>query len=465
MGRKKHWSSKRYEAWCALRKEPGFAVLELLGSMGIEKIDRTDLQGLIKVSPALSDSASLSEIKDAICGAARRLTNDRRTDAMLVVLRATEESANLPTESVHRLARVKLGEADPHIPTQERRLGRAPTELELIETLSKDNSNFRRGPNLKRKPGDYFLLLRELYSELVPGAESLFEDSRTGPNSLSSDIAKSPPPVNPSASKKAAQRSPTTSNIEAVRKALKRHFRTELELTQLARILLTDQDVIENLVMDIKLSDDRDDWFRFKVIREFHARFTEYTVGVVLGDDARATVTRCVPELKDVIWLPTETPNLDAVVDEMIQDGLLEIRDRLSQTGFKAARFLPLQDDHNFVTRIEHDGAITKDAYRLLGIDIAGGDSEVVHYRSTLNMPLRRTRRRCAWFADGPTFVDRISIDLQEFTDAVDSEHANVYFLLPGASSYSKDVELKTKRFERVVHDWVVRHHGFIIHW
>jgi hypothetical protein len=216
--------------------------------------------------------------------------------------------------------------------------------------------------------------------------------------------------------------------------------------------------------MEVWLTDDGEDEFRFHVIREFHARFSEYTVAVVLGDDARASITRCIPELKDVIWLPPETEDLDSVVEEMIRDGLLELRDRRSRTGFKAARFVPLDDGHEFAIRISNDGVTSPTLYRLLTLQIPG-EHELVHFRSTLHMPLRKSRRRCAWFADGPTFIERISVDLSGLTDAATSEHANVYFMLPGTRSYSTATELESRRFERVVREWAVRHHGFLIQW
>ncbi|MGE5700823.1 MAG: hypothetical protein ACM3VU_00240 [Arthrospira platensis] len=461
MGRIKQWLPQHYEEWCALRREPAFASLEQLVSRGLNRIDQPELQALVEASPTLAAASSLSEIKATIRDAGQKLADSGRANALLVVLRATDESANLPTDSIHRLARVKLGEGDGHISTLERRLNRAPTSLQLADAIPKDSSNFRRKPELRRKPGDLFFLLRELYRDLVPGADIPVLVS----NENGHDEVKVHPASLALPSKPARRRAPTKSNIEVVREAIRRHCQTELELTQFARVILTDLDVIENLTIDVKLTDDGEDWFDFNVVREFHAQFKEYTVGIVLGDESRAVLSRCIPELKDVIWLPPETQDLDAVANEIVRDGLLEVIDRRSKSGFTPLLFLPLPANHEFLARIARTEAVTDASYRLLTADFDPGSGEHVHYRSTLCMPLHRTRRRCAWFADGPTFIDGISIDLSEFRDAAESDHTNVYFMLPGTSNYSDVAERDDKRFKREVRDWVVRHHGFIIHW
>jgi hypothetical protein len=459
MGRKRLWSPEQYDAWRALRERPEFGAVEQLISIGLDKVDLPELDTLIVSSPRLSPKDPLSRVRRAIRDATKDVGDNRRTEALMALLRATDEARSLPLDSAHRLARVKLGEAAPHSVSLERKLGRPPTSLELADTIPRDNGHFRRAPKVDRKPGEYFVLLRELYRELVPEPRNAAMDDTDVRRGEKRQQSK------PRVAKSSSGRAPESTNIEAVRKALKRHFRTELELTPLARVLLTDQEAIENLTMEVWLTDDGDDAFRFHVIREFHARFSEYTVAVVIGDDARASITRCIPELKDVIWLPPETGDLDAVVNEMIGDGLLELRDRRSRTGFKAARFVPLDDGHDFVTRLADDGVTSQALYRLLALQIPGGGRELVHFRSSLHMPLQRARRRCAWFADGPTFIDRISIDLSGLSDAAMSEHANVYFMLPGTRNYSTATELESKRFLRVVREWAVRHHGFLIHW
>lgn len=457
MGRRKEWLQRDYEVWRALRTEASFAALELLGGKGLDKVDQSELQPIIERSPALTAATSLAAIKTVIIDAAKGLANDRRRDALLVLLRATDESMNLATESVHRLARVKLGEADPHVVTLGRKLGATPSALALIQTIPQDNSNFRRAPNPKRKPGEYFFLLRELYRELVPtGASRSPIDERGQPGKQETQDTTLSTMTRVAASE---------TNMNAVREAIRRHYGTELELTQMARVLLTDLDVIEKLKIDITLTDDGQDWFRFNVVREFQARFMEYTIGVVLGDDTRAALSRRIPELKDVIWLPPQTPNIDVVAGEMVNDGLLEGADRRAKGGFRPLQFQPLPSDHEFFSRMAEERDISKGSYRLLTIDRASNGSEAVHYRSTLHMPLHRSRRRCAWFADGPTFIDSITIDLSNFSDALNSAHANVYFMLPGTNSYSDEAERSGKVFKRIVCDWVVRHHGFIIHW
>jgi hypothetical protein len=454
MGRKRLWSPEHYAAWRELRGRAEFIALERLVSLGLRKVDLPDLDPLIAVSPRLPAGRPLSDVKHAIEDTVNDIGDGPRSAALLALLRATEEAENLPLDAAQRLARVKLGEGDGHIPRLRAELERLPTSLELIDLISRDNGHFRRAPKADRKPGEYFLLLRDLYRELIPASRNGGDNIRQVKNS-SGRVGGG----------KAAAHARGTSELTAVRNALKSHFRTELELTQLARVLLTDQETIEHLAMDVTLTDHDADWFQFRVVREFHARFSDYTVAVVLGDEARAAVMRCIPELKDIIWLPSETPSIDVVVDEMVKGGLLALRDRRSQSGFKPAKFKRLNARHEFVRRIKDDAVTNPESYRLLALEIPGGGRELVHFRSSLHMPLLRARRRCAWFADGPTFIDRISVDLSGFSDAVASEDANVYFMLPGTRNYSTADELRSKCFDRTVNDWVVRHHGFFIHW
>jgi hypothetical protein len=468
MGRPKIWDDDLYQAWVDRCSDPAFDVVKKLASRGLEKIDAAELAPLVSDSPTLAKLDSPSAVKKEISNAAERLNDPARRQAVLVLLRATHDSRSLGVASAHRLARVVLGEADCHAPTLARRLGRPPTRLELIDTIPPDSSNFRRSPRKDRPPGELFELLRDLYYELVPVRFEPPSDARrdteqqgaTIPASTVYDASDPQAPV----STRWRGKTPAVRDLAAIRRVVHKHYKTDLNLTRFARAVLTPHDVIENLTIDVTLTDDGKDWYRFNVTRAFNARFIHYTAGVVLGDHARATLMRCIPELKELIWLPPETRNLDATVAELISDGLLETRDSTSSTGYRCAGFQALADDHEFVERLRLDGSLDPNTYRLLSVDITGS-AELVSYRSTLHMTLARSRRRCAWFADGPVFVEKINIDLTGFTDAITSEHANVYFFLPGTDSYSRGTETGSKRFQRTVDDWILRHHGFMIHW
>jgi hypothetical protein len=452
MGRIRRWTEKNLKEWTDLRQEPAFKAVEIVASKGLKKVEKADLEPLLAVSPCLSDKTSLASVRQAIRAAVAGLAESRHAEALLALLRATTESEAMSVESAIRLSRVMLGQADAHVPKMEQQLGRRPTALELIPKLPADNANFRKAPQTKRAPGDYFFLLRELYEELVPW--DIRKPQIAGEHSSRQGERNDRPSIGV----------PIKTELDIIKDIAQRHYGTTLELTQLARIFLTEHDVIESLNIDITLTDDTSQWYRFSVTRDFSARFTRYTVGVVIGDDARAALMRCIPELKDIIWLPPETPDLDASVDELIQDGLLEIRDRSSQRGYRPAPFEPIPDGSDLIIRLERDGTVEPSDYRLLHVALAD-EAELMNYRSTLHMRLNRGRRRCAWFADGPTFVNKINIDLTGFTDAATSSNTNVYFFLPGTASYSKSAELGGKLFERTVSDWVFRHHGFAIHW
>jgi hypothetical protein len=468
MGRKSRWGPDRYAAWELLRRDPAFTVIDTITSEGLHKVDAAELSPLVSASPALTTkSSSPSALRAEIIEAAKRLTDPARSEAVLVLLRATEESRALPVASAHRLARVKLGAGIPFAAAATKRLERPPTDLELCSEIPREGS-FRRAPSEKRPPGELFELLRDLYHELVPDLMEPPTDAdgeaeqqgATIPASTEYDSSDPEAPV----SARWRGKTPTANHLAAIGRVVHRHYKTELDLTRFARAVLTPHDAIEGLTIDVTLTDDGEDWYRFNVIRTFHARFTHYTAGVVLGDHARATLMRCIPELKELIWLPPETRDIDAIVHELITDGLLETRDSTSSTGYRCAAFQPLGNEHEFAKRLRLDGSLDPNTYRLLGVDITDR-AELVNYRSTLHMPLARGRRRCAWFADGPVFVEQINIDLTGFTDAASSDHANVYFFLPGTDSYSRGTETGSKTFERTVGDWILRHHGFMIHW
>jgi hypothetical protein len=468
-GRKPTWGTRRYAEWQALRAQPAFKALETIASQGLEKVDPADLAPLVSAAPTLSAKhASPSAVKKEIIEAAVRLNDPARSQAVLVLLRETHESHPMPVASAHRLARVTLGEADGHVDALASKLHRAPTQLELMDKIPADCSNFRRIPKKDRAPGKLFELLRDLYEELVPTPVDkpsttdveAHSEGATIPADTTYDASDPQAPI----STRWRGKTPTVRDLAAIGRVVRKHYKTELDLTRFARAVLTPHDVIENLTIDVTLTDDGQDWYRFNVTRTFSARFIHYTAGVVLGDHARATLMRCIPELKELIWLPPETRDLDATVTELIKDGLLETRESTSSTGYRCAGFQPLADDHEFVKRLTLDGSLDPSTYRLLGVEITGS-AELVGYRSTLHMPLARSRRRCAWFADGPVFVEKINIDLTDFTDAAESDHANVYFFLPGTDSYSRDAERGSKKFERTVRDWILRHHGFMIHW
>jgi hypothetical protein len=466
MGRKKIWNDEKYDDWSGLLMEPAFVALQLIVSRGLKRVEKTDLGALLSVSPHLSEAGSMSSLRRGVADAITRLDDERVSDALMALLRAKPESKQLQKDQAIRLARVKFGEVDSQVEALEQRIKATPTVYQLIELVSGDNGNFCKRPTHDRGPGDYFLLLRELYEELMPdsghGSDVPSSHARDEAASVLTHDAKSR--GDPHAFPEWPIRSPSEADIDAVGRIAGQHYGTQLALARLAKLLLTEHDAIESLNMSVELIDNDSKWYFFNVVREFHARFTRYTAAVVLGDDTRAAVMRCIPELKDVIWLPSETSDLDATVDEMIDEGLLEISDGASKDGYSSAAFRRLGGDHEYVKRLKGDKSVDPATYRLLEVEIAD-EAALVNYRSTLHMRLTRSRRRCAWFADGPTFIHKITIDLTGFTDAANSKHTNVFFFLPYADSYSKEDEFGSKRFERTVDDWILRHHGFVIHW
>ena len=476
-GRKSTWGTPQSDSWLELRAQPAFQVLERLVSTGLYKLDISEMEPLIDAAPALASlgDATPSAVRNEILAAVRRVGAERRVAALEALLHATEESEALNVAAVHQLARVELGEADHLKKSAERRIKRDPTRLDLVDELKlavpDDSSNFRRAPSRGRPPGELFALLRDLYRELVPRTRE------RGGTVVAPNAPEVPPKgatipgipdagagSEPSVSALWRGKSPNKEDIAAIGRVARRHYGTELDLTQLARAVLTPQDAVENLTIDITLSDDGPEWFRFNVIRTFQARFTHFTAGVVLGDRTRASVMRLIPELKELIWLPPETTDIDAAVEELIEDGLLEVRDDDGSETYRPARFEHLGVDDELNARLSLDEDLDPAAYRLLALSLPG-EPELVGYRSTLHMRLARSRKRCGWFADGAVYLNDVRIDLSQFSDTASNPNANVYFFLPGTNSYSDGAELGQKVFERAVNAWIFRHHGFAIHW
>lgn len=448
---------------------------------GLEHLERSDVAALAAASPKLAAAASLSEIRQEIRSAAAGLEMPRN-GAALALLRATAESRSMGLESARRLTRVKLGEvaADARVPVARQR-GKKPeelTDLELIAALRPaESAVLRRPPSPDRRPGDAFYLLREVHDALclghtesvdtvrAPGLEPpelsgpIAADRRQRPRVAAvGGLAVADPPSTP------ARLEASEAAIESLRQLISAHFGTHLELTRFARGVLSAHEALENLSISVELLDGDETFFTFRVVREFKARFSRYVVGVAVGDEARAALIRCLPELRELIWLPPETPDLDTAVDELIEGGLLEIRNPRSASGYRSARFAPLAPDDDLLAQLAEHAEVDEDTVRLLAVEV-GGEAELAQYRSSLDMRLARARRRCAWFVDGPVFIDRIRIDLRGFADAAESGHTNVYFFVPGTESYSSSTELERRHFEREVHDWALRQHGFAIHW
>lgn len=450
-GRKPTWTAEQRAAWQALRDSPCFKELYSIVSVGLGQVDKASISTLLSESPYFSSESSLSA-RNKIRAAIAKLPEPERQEALLAVLRATQESSGMSSvDSAFRLARVKLGEGEPHRERVARLVGRPAdkvTDLELSDALvPKSNEKFRKTPG-RSKPGTLWLLLRDLYEQLLP------------PDGEDLDLEG--PHAHPDTSE--LRTPPSKADVDAVKAVVRQHYGTDLELTEFAKVLLTDHEVIEHLDMRVTLTDCDDDFYFYNVERHFQARFKHYTAAVAIGDATRAALMRCLPELKELIWLPPETPDLDEAVGELVQDGLLEIRDRSREGGYRSASFKRLPDDHDFEQRLRENESVQPESYRLLAVQITD-EAELVDLRSTLHMRLNRSRRRCGWFADGPTYVDQVIIDLSGFADSATSDRANVYFFLPGTDGYSREPEASKKRFERNVHDWVVRHHGFAIHW
>lgn len=453
MGRRQSWTPENQAEWRTLRDDEAFKSIQRICTKGIRKVEHSDLDALVSASPHLSPTDSLADLRKAVRGRVAQIPEPERRKALLVLFRATDESRSMPVEATLRLARVKLGEANPHRAAVAKKKGiqeSAVADLQLVEGLPTGNDTFRRVPKGSHAPGEYFLLLRDIYEELVPVDTAKFA---RGPLPAVEHVPPTLVPIS----------EPQPEHIDVLRRIANEHYGTDLELTQFAKVFLNEHELIEGLSMDVALSDHSDDFYLYSVVRHFRARFKTYTAGVVLGDTARAALSRAVPELRDLIWLPLETPDLDKAVTELIRAGLLEIRDRSGASGYRSARFEPLSNP-DLDQRLEDAESLDSDLYRLLGVQVTD-QSELLEYRSTLHMRLARKRRRCGWFVDGPTYVERITIDLSGFADAATSDHANVQFYLPGSDNYASPEELDQRRFERTVRDWAVRHHGYAIHW
>ncbi len=358
-------------------------------------------------------------------------------------MRASNISENMTTERSYQLARVYLGEADENLVHLARELGKNEDELTPLEkmgAITGSNESFRRTPKIKHRPGQRMYLLRDLYDQLFPGEEV------PGP-----PVQVIDQPVD------RVTYASGQSDLERVRKILQRQYDTTLELTRFASVVIDDHRAIEHLVMEVELRDCDDEYFWFDVRRDFSARLDRYFVGVAAGQDAHRTVMRHVPELRELIWLPPDT-DLETEVDELVKNGMLMVRDTSAASGFRAAAFTEIPEDDPITERLKRDGLNMRD-YRLLEADRLNPD-ELLQYRSALCMRLRRERRRCTWFADGPTYVNKVRISIGDFGDAVESPNLSVAYFMPG-SDLSDGPDL----FERDVRSWVVRHHGFTISW
>jgi hypothetical protein len=137
---------------------------------------------------------------------------------------------------------------------------------------------------------------------------------------------------------------------------------------------------------------------------------------------------------------------------------MLQVRDERSVEGYDSVPFEPVARNDPMQARLHAQG-VDDSKYRLIHYSIAA-DTELRHYRSVLPMQLRRARPHCSWFAEGPIYVNRIIVDISGFSDAATSEHPTVHYFLPG-----RTVSNQPPRFERIVHSWVVRRHGFVIRW
>ena len=441
MSRKRSWTSKSEDDWALLRAMPAFQALEFLAGEGLFKAEPSDIRELVEGSPELTSHSNLTTFRAEIMAAISRIEPEPRREAVAALLRATPEAKALKVAQAQELARVHLGEAESWRAQIAKRSGKAEgdvTPLQMLEGIRTGNENFRRAPKSSRRPGERFRLLRDLYDQLFPDrdAEPAIVDQQPRGGVVSAG----------------AQR-----DSEEVRQILKRQYNTELELERFAALVIDDHRAIEHLSLDVALSNHCEELFLFSVNREFHARFDRYVVGIAAGSETHRAIMRLVPELRELIWLPEGT-DLEPVTTALVEDGMLMIRDAATTTGYRPALFDDVPADDPLAERVS-GAELRAGEYRLIEARIENPDS-LLHYRSSLGMPLKRERRRCTWFADGPTYVDNIRIDVSGMDDASGSNNLAVAYFLPGT-----EISCGPQRFEREVHDWVARHHGFTISW
>lgn len=445
MGRKKVWTDINRDGWEALRNKEGFKALESIASTGLLKAEPADIRPLVEESPLLNSHENLSSFRREIRKAIKRIESQARRDALLALLRSTPESELLSLDQCQSLARVYLGEAEANRRSVARKVGKSEdkvTALEMIAGLTNNNEGFRRAPKKSHRPGERLRLLRELYDQLVLDPSAVLD-----PEVTDQPLDPGRPEVEEDVER----------DYDQIRRVLSRRYGTELELTRFAAVLIDEHRALENLSLKVELKDYDEEMFSFKVSREFRARFDRYVVGIAAGDRPHRAIMRLVPELRELIWLPAGT-DLDSTVSELVAEGLLMVRDPAAPSGYTPALFEDLQPRDSIAGRVETEG-LDSSEYRLIEAQIDSSD-EHRQYRSLLDMHLRRQRRRCTWFADGPTYVDEIQIDIGEFEDAATSSHVSVAYFLPGT-----DLPTPPQRYERSVQSWVVRHHGFTISW
>jgi hypothetical protein len=441
MGRKKSWTAKNQKDWALLRATPTFQALEFLAGEGLLKVDPGDIRELVEESPELTSHSNLATFRAEMMAAIERIEPEARREAVAALLRATPESEALKVAQAQALARVHLGEADNWRGQIAKRSGKVEsdvTPLELLEGIRTGNENFRRPPKPSRRPGERFRLLRDLYDQLSPGRDAGHAIVDQQPRGAAVSVEG-------------------RRDSEDVRQILKRQYDTELELERFAALVIDDHRAIEHLSLDVVLSNCCDELFLFSVNREFHARFDRYVVGIAAGSESHRASMRLVPELRELIWLPEGT-DLKRETTALVEDGMLMIRDTATTTGYRPALFDDVAADDPLAERVAGAG-LREGEYRLIEARIENPDS-LLHYRSSLGMRLKRERRRCTWFADGPTYVDKIRIDVSGMDDATRSSNLAVADFLPGT-----EIACGPQRFEREVHAWVVRHHGFTISW
>lgn len=444
MGREPSWTEKNWEDWDQLRTTPEFSALAGIATKGLSKLEPSDVKNLLEASPVLTPSNNVTAIRRDFKDAISRVEPETRRLALEALMRASEISERMTVDGAQKLARVFLGEANGGLAGRARQLGKEESELTPLEktgALTGDNEAFRRAPKKGHRPGERMLLLRDLYDQLFP--------AEGAPVPAAEVIADQPLDT---VTYKSAQ-----SDLKHVRTILERQYETTLELTRFASIIIDDHRAIEHLSMNVELRDCDEDYFWFDVKRDFSARIDRYFIGIAAGEHSHRTVMRHVPELRELIWLPPDT-DLETEVDKLVRDGMLMMRDPKAASGYRAAEFVEIPEDDPVAERLRGDGLDRRD-YRLLEAEEVIPD-ELLQYRSALCMRLRRERRRCTWFADGPTYIDDVSISIAGFADAADSNNLAVAYFMPGT-----DLSHGPDRFEREVQSWVVRHHGFTISW
>ena len=433
MGRNRIWTEAKYREWRDLVASPTFGALRIAVQTGIDAADLNDLDPLmVEIGPRLNDARA------AVRRAAASLEPASRARAVEVLLRANTESRTLSVADTYRLAMFYLTN-----PAVEHYDGRSVSEK--LNLAPQDTSGFRKAPSAKRQPGELFRLLRDLHDALLTGST----------NASDPDLEPLSPEV------EAAVRHAQTGSsreLKDVARLIGSRYGTDLELTDFASLVVEDHQVIERLEMVVSLRDYDEESFLFHVTREFQARFNRYVVCIACGDPVHRNVDRTIPELRELIWLPDDTRDLDHRVTELINEGMLQIRDDKSAEGYQSVTFSPVPETDPLQQRLRAQG-VDPDMYRLVSYDVRAR-GELRHYRSILPMQLRRARRHCAWLAEGPTYINRIVVDVSEFADAASSSAAKVHYFLPG-----RDVSTSPPRFERVVQNWTVRRHGFVICW